>query len=618
MKEPGPLVRQLYNGVPVSPGYSIGPVGILRRDAKKISERSISEERVEAEIDLFEKAHARTLRELQIIRSQLSKHLSEHDARIFETHAQILQGPEISEGIPKMIRKELVSAETSAHRVMQEIVEIFESGEQSFKDKTMDIIDVASRLLSHLSEDDHSLLTPLLSENSILVAHTLTPSLLTSAAAEKILGLATDTGGPTSHVAILARSLQIPAVSSLKQASIAVQKGDIAILDGVDGLLIINPTKEELDIYTERLNRWNKRQEELKQTTRSFHPITSDGKHIPLLANIELPEESKNALELGSEGVGLFRSEFLFFRKSMPSEEEQFEAYRQVLEQFHPHPVTIRTLDAGGDKVLKNFSLTDESNPELGWRSIRFCLDNKDIFQEQLRALLRASVYGKLKIMFPMISSLEELLQAKEVLEEMRVSLLRSGVRVADKIEIGTMIEVPAAVLQMHDLAKEVDFVSIGTNDLIQFTLAVDRSNEKVKDLFQPHHPAILQMINKVCQASHQEGVTVSCCGEMASDAISIILLTGLGVDELSMSPSRIVGNKSFLRSISYAEMKETAQECLKLKTSTEIDRLLYARFAKRVTDAGADSYLLSERRFQERALVKYGDNFVGLSFAEN
>lgn len=578
--------RILLRGLPVSAGYAIGKVRFVHRKPQSDVVQTIPEERVPYEISLFEKAHARSLREVELLRSQMSETISAQDASIFRTHIQILQDPKIAEDVPKLILEEHLTAASAVYKVTHELSLFFEKIASG--DKARDIDDIADRLMGNLSEETQALNAPVLDEECVIVAHNVTPSLLAGADTSKILALATDTGGATSHVAILARSLRIPAVVGLNRVSLVARDGDAIVLDGVEGEVVVNPTEEEAELYRQRRRRWIERQSDIVARSKTSRPETLDGKYVPMLANVELPEETANALELGAEGVGLLRSEFLFFRGAIPSEEEQFQAYRLALESAYPNPVTIRTVDTGGDKLVKGLSLSDEPNPVMGWRSIRVCLDEPAMFRTQLRALLRASVYGRLKVMFPMICGYDELTRAKAMLEEVRAELERERIPVAESVEVGMMVEVPSAVMQIKSLVGEVDFLSIGTNDLIQFTLAVDRSNEKVKDLYRAHHPGVLRLVNMVCDAAHDEGITVSVCGEMASDMLSMVLLVGLGVDELSLIPARIAGNKAFLRSLTYSEMRECALECLKMKTADEIDALLLSRYAERAAEFGA------------------------------
>ena len=564
--------RILLRGLPVSAGYAIGKVRFVHRKPQSDVVQTIPEERVPYEISLFEKAHARSLREVELLRSQMSETISAQDASIFRTHIQILQDPKIAEDVPKLILEEHLTAASAVYKVTHELSLFFEKIASG--DKARDIDDIADRLMGNLSEETQALNAPVLDEECVIVAHNVTPSLLA--------------GADTSNVAILARSLRIPAVVGLNRVSLVARDGDVIVLDGVEGDVVVNPTEEEAELYRQRRRRWIERQSDIVARSKTSRPETLDGKYVPMLANVELPEETANALELGAEGVGLLRSEFLFFRGAIPSEEEQFQAYRLALESAYPNPVTIRTVDTGGDKLVKGLSLSDEPNPVMGWRSIRVCLDEPAMFRTQLRALLRASVYGRLKVMFPMICGYDELTRAKAMLEEVRAELERERIPVAESVEVGMMVEVPSAVMQIKSLVGEVDFLSIGTNDLIQFTLAVDRSNEKVKDLYRAHHPGVLRLVNRVCDAAHDEGITVSVCGEMASDMLSMVLLVGLGVDELSLIPARIAGNKAFLRSLTYSEMRECALECLKMKTADEIDALLLSRYAERAAEFGA------------------------------
>ncbi|MBO7131041.1 MAG: phosphoenolpyruvate--protein phosphotransferase, partial [Fibrobacterales bacterium] len=569
--------RIQLSGLPVSAGYAIGKVRFVHRKPQSEVVQTIPEERVPYEISLFEKAHARSLREVELLRSQMSETISAQDAGIFRTHVQILQDPKIAEDVPKLILEEHLTAASAVYKVTHELSLFFEKIASG--DKARDIDDIADRLIGNLSEETQALNAPVLDGECVIVAHNVTPSLLAGADTSKILALATDTGGATSHVAILARSLRIPAVVGLNRVSLVAKDGDTIVLDGVEGDVVVNPDEEELERYRQRRRRWIERQSDIVARSKTSRPETLDGKYVPMLANVELPEETANALELGAEGVGLLRSEFLFFRGAIPTEEEQFQAYRLALESAYPNPVTIRTVDTGGDKLVKGLSLSDEPNPVMGWRSIRVCLDEPAMFRTQLRALLRASVYGHLKVMFPMVGGYDELTRAKALLDEVRSELERDRIPVAESVEVGMMVEVPSAVMQIKSLVREVDFLSIGTNDLIQFTLAVDRSNEKVKDLYRAHHPSVLRLINMVCDAAHDEGITVSVCGEMASDMLSMVLLVGLGVDELSLIPARIAGNKAFLQTLSYSEMRSCALESLKMKTADEIDALLLARY---------------------------------------
>ena len=399
-----------------------------------------------------------------------------------------------------------------------------------------------------------------------------------------------DTGGRTSHVAILARSLQIPAVFGLRNLAGLVKPDDMIIVDGSGGKVIVNPNEDDIRRFHERQEVYERQRREL-YTMRQLEPMTRDGKYITLHANIELPTESDKVKDYGATGIGLFRSEFLYFRKDVPSEEEQEDAYRLILSNMAPNPVTIRTLDAGGDKLVPGVTSPNEANPFMGWRSIRVCLDKKDIFRAQLKAMLRASSAGNLRILLPMISSMSELHQAKECIEECRQAVIAEGTKIGD-IKVGVMIEVPAAVMLVEKLAKEVDFFSLGTNDLIQFTLAVDRTNELITDMFQPHHPAVLSMIYQTVVAAHREGIPVAVCGEMSSDPLSVLLLVGLGVDELSMTPWSVMATKKIIRSINFEDVRETALTILQLDDAKDVNEYLYKKYAQTITDLGISSFV--------------------------
>mgnify|MGYP004459142595 FL=1 len=409
---------------------------------------------------------------------------------------------------------------------------------------------------------------------------------------DEVLGFATDIGGRTSHISILARAMQLPAVSGLRNISLIIEEDDSLFIDGTGGMVIINPNEDDLNRFREKLAVYNKQKQELF-TMRQLEPMTLDGKYITLQANIELPVEAESVLDFGATGIGLYRSEFLFFRKGTPTCEEQAAAYAHILKRLNPYPVVIRTLDAGGDKLVTDISATDEANPFMGWRSIRVCLSRKDLFKEQLCALLLASRSGHLRIMFPMISSLNELREAKKLYQECRTQLLNEGITLPE-IKIGCMIEVPAAVMMVDVLAKEVDFFSIGTNDLIQFTLAVDRTNELIANLFEPHHPAVLNMIDRTVHAAHHEGIPVCVCGEMSSDPLSTLVLVGLGVDELSMTPWSIMECKKIIRSVNYEDVKATARTVLKMDTAASVNRYLRQKYLQMIIDLGISSFITS------------------------
>jgi phosphotransferase system enzyme I (PtsI) len=576
--------------VSASQGYAIGQVKRLEANDTSVKKRSIRGDRIAYEISRFRNAVKLTQKELQIVKNQVIQSIGIKEAQIFDAHVLILKDPFLNSEVEKMIEAEKVSCEYAFKKQIDEFIDIFSKQDLELtREKIHDLRDISLRLLSNLSETELGLDSVDLEMPAILVAHSLTPSVVSAFDQSLTLGFATDTGGATSHVSIIARSMQIPGVSGLSQISLIAEDEDIIILDGYSGLAILHPTIEDLSIYAERIEREKRRKYELL-SLKELSPITLDGKHISLNANIELPLEAQSVIGNGAEGVGLFRSEFLYFQNELPTEEEQFQSYKQLLSKLSDKSVTIRTLDTGGDKLVKNLSLVNESNPFLGWRSIRVCLDLPDLFKEQLRALLRASVYGNLKIMFPMIASMEELLASKAIFKEVQAEMRAKGQAFDENIEVGMMVEVPAIVMLIDDFAKEVDFFSIGTNDLIQFTLAVDRSNEKIASLFNAHHPSILKMIHLTCKAAHEHGISVSVCGEMASDPLSVLLLAGLGVDELSMSPWSIMETKELVRSLNFSDLRNSALACLKLTSAHQIDAYLYKKYGPLVMDINANS----------------------------
>lgn len=615
-KKPTRKKRQLLVGVAASPGYAIGLVQMLVNREVSVSTETIPVERIPREVALFQKAIALTVRELTQLKNAAMEKLGVAEARIFDSHLMILQDPTLVDVVLENIRTRHHNARHSFHDRMKELMADFErNAVEVIRDRALDLSDIYNRVLNHLGDSGPVATNEgsELLEGVVLTGHTLNPSTLIQLRKEQVLAFATDTGGRTSHVSILARSLQIPAVAGLRDISVRIRQGDTMIVDGTGGLVIINPSDADIRKYKEKQEVF-KRQEQELFTTRDLEPVTLDGKYIKLHANIELPLEADEVTTFGATGVGLYRSEFLYFRKEAPGRREQTEAYRYIVRKLHPMPVTIRTLDAGGDKIIPEVSATDEANPFMGWRSIRVCLDRKDIFKDQLKALLMAGDLGNLRIMFPMISSVEELRRAKAIYQECRVELREEGYDPPD-LEVGIMVEVPAAVIMVEELAREVDFFSIGTNDLVQFTLAVDRSNERIAAMFEPHHPAVLRMIRQVVKAAHREGITVSVCGEMVSDPLSTLLLVGLGVDELSMTPWSIMECKKIIRSISYEEARHTVNEVLRFTDTESINRYLKRKYLQKITDLGISSFITSQEfSVKDRALVKIDNQIVNLS----
>ena len=583
--------RTVLVGVPASPGYAMGKAFPVVNREISVVEESLPESRIAAEEQLFLKAVNKTVAEINKIKEISETRTGLRDSLIFASHLMILQDPGLVGGILDMIKKDHKNARWAVHVVLGNYIDKFEKIDSpAMRDKAADLRDLYNRLMGAM-EDSGPVLEDVGTEaGAVLVAHEFLPSFLMSVKPGQASALAMDTGGRTSHVAILARSLQIPAVSGLRNVAALIKPEDTLIVDGSGGMVIVNPNEDDIRRFHERQEVFERQRRELF-TMRRLEPMTRDGKYITLHANIELPTESEKVMDFGATGIGLYRSEFLFFRKDPPSEEEQREAYRQILETMAPCPVTIRTLDAGGDKLVSGITASNEANPFMGWRSIRVCLDREEIFCTQLRALLLANTKGNLRILLPMISGLAELRKAKVLIARCRDELVAQGNEVAD-VKVGVMIEVPAAVMQVDKLAKEVDFFSIGTNDLIQFTLAVDRTNELITDMFQPHHPAVLSMIYQTVMAAHRQGIPVAVCGEMGSDPFSVLLLVGLGVDELSMTPWSVMATKKIIRSMNFEDVRETALTVLKMDDAEAVNAYLKARYAQAIKDLGISSLL--------------------------
>ncbi|MEN2467256.1 phosphoenolpyruvate--protein phosphotransferase [Ornithinibacillus sp. FSL M8-0202] len=525
----------------------------------------------ESEIKRLEDALEISKQELEKIKAHTLKELGEEHAEIFSAHLLVLGDPELINPIKDKIKNEKLSAEAALDEVAKMFIEMFESMDNEYmRERAADIRDVTKRVLAHLL--GVSFPNPaLIDEEVIVIAGDLTPSDTAQLNRQFVKGFATDIGGRTSHSAIMARSLEIPAVVGTKEVTKTISQGDIVIIDGIDGNVIVNPTEEQVKEYEEKSESF-KKQQALWAELKDEPTFTSDGEQVELVANIGTPEDVTGVMNNGGEGVGLYRTEFLYMGKSdLPSEDEQYEAYKSVLEQMGDKPVVVRTLDVGGDKELPYLDLPKELNPFLGYRAIRFCLENEHVFRPQLRALLRASVYGNLKIMFPMIATLEEFRKAKAILLEEKDNLKNEGHDVSDNIEVGIMVEIPSTAVIAKQFAKEVDFFSIGTNDLIQYTMAADRMNEQVSYLYQPYHPAILNLINNVIEAAHSEGKWTGMCGEMAGDPIAIPILLGLGLDEFSMSATSILPARTQLKGISKKEMASYKDKLLTMSTAEEV-----------------------------------------------
>ncbi|MBE0069469.1 phosphoenolpyruvate--protein phosphotransferase [Thermoanaerobacterium thermosaccharolyticum] len=562
----------MLKGVAASPGIAIGKVFLYTKKFAEINTRNIDESMVKDEIAKFENALKLTKEQIEKIKEKTEREFGKDKAEIFEAHLMLANDPELYDSVISMIKNEYVTADNAVNHVIEQHASMMESLDDKYlKERAVDLRDVGSRIINNLLGIVNVNLSEL-DEDVIIIAKDLTPSDTATMKKERVLGFATDVGGRTSHTAIMARSLEIPAVVGTGNITQNVAGGETAIVDGNEGIVIINPSDDILKEYEDKLNKYKIKIEKLKEL-KDLPAVTTDGKQSMLVANIGTPKDVEGALKNGAEGIGLFRTEFLYMnRNDFPSEEEQFEAYKYVAEKMNGKPVTIRTLDIGGDKKLPYLNMPDEMNPFLGYRAIRLCLDEKEMFKTQLRALLRASAYGNILIMYPMISSVVEVRKANAILNEVKEELDTKGIKYDKNIKVGIMVEIPSAAVTADILAKEVDFFSIGTNDLCQYTLAVDRMNERIKDYYKPFNPAILRLIKNVIDASHKEGIFTAMCGEMAGDPLTTVILLGLGLDEFSMSASSIPNIKNIIRNISYEKAKEFTEMVLNMSTPDEIE----------------------------------------------
>lgn len=537
----------MKKGIAASKGYAIGNVVIKDDSEISIVERAISD--IASEQEKLEKALNTTREQLTKIKEKAEKELGKDKAAVFESHMMLLDDPEFTGAVKTNIEDNKVNAEKALSDVVEMYSGIFSSMEDEYmRERGADVKDVGHRILANLVGKNPDGLANL-PENTVVVAHDLTPSDTAQLDKNKVVAFLTNVGGRTSHSAIMSRTLEIPAIVGMKDITKAVKDGDKIIVDGIEGVAIVNPDEATLKEYMNKKEAYEKEKEELKKLIK-VKTVTKAGKHVEVAGNIGKPNDVLKVIENGGDGVGLFRTEFLYMdRDNMPTEEEQFEAYKFAVEKMDPRPVVIRTLDIGGDKKLSYLPMPEEMNPFLGYRAIRLCLDRTDIFKVQLRALLRAAVYGNLKIMFPMISSLEEYLKAKEILKECAEELKKEGTPYRDDMEVGIMVEIPAAAVNSEELAKHVDFFSIGTNDLIQYTLAADRMNEKISYLYNPLHPAVLKLIKMTIESAHKEGKWCGMCGEMAGDERAIPTLVEYGLDEFSMSASSMLRAKQLIMS---------------------------------------------------------------------
>ncbi|WP_018963590.1 phosphoenolpyruvate--protein phosphotransferase [Coprothermobacter platensis] len=548
-------------GIPGAPGIGIGTASVLNKD---LNIPRFAFKNAEEELNRLSDALEESKKQVTLLKERALKNSHKDVADIMEAHLMMLDDPEFLGKVKQSIQEEKLNAEFAVWSVAQEYIETFEKmTDEYIKARAADLKDVAERIIRNLTGTLVDLSD--LPEGTILVARDLAPSDTAQIDRDHVVGLVTDEGGPTSHVAIMARSFQIPAVVGTKTATQNIKNGDKLVVDGSEGIVEISPEKHVLEAYEKKLSGWKHEQEELSELI-TVPAITKDGTKVKLEANIGRPEDVETALKFGAEGVGLFRTEFLFMdRSSLPTEDEQFEAYRKALEGMKGKTVTIRTLDVGGDKDLPYLGLERENNPFLGWRAIRYCLDRKDVFKTQLRAILRASAYGNAAIMFPMISSVEEVIEAKKVLKEAQEELKKENVPFDEHISVGIMVEIPSAAVAADLLAPEVDFFSIGTNDLTQYTLAVDRDNQKVRDYYNPLHPGVLRLIKRVIEVGESTGKEVAMCGELAGDDKATEILLGLGLRVFSMTSSSIPRVKKVVISSQKEQSQKVAKEAARL-----------------------------------------------------
>ncbi|MFH1413353.1 MAG: phosphoenolpyruvate--protein phosphotransferase [Candidatus Omnitrophota bacterium] len=559
-------------GIAAAPGIRIGPAYKFGKEEFIVPRNTIRENEIPIHIQLFEEALIKTRKEIIELQKRIGSEMGQDEAQIFDAHLLVLEDRMLIEEVISRLKKEKLNVACIFSEVLKKYISVFSKIEDEYlKERIVDINDVGRRILRNLLGKERKGLVDL-KEQVVVVAHDLSPSDTAAMHKKNVMAFVTDIGGKTSHTAIMAKSLEIPAVVGTQGATSIINPQDLLIVDGNTGVVIINPDQQTLENY---------RQEERKFegvvqrffTAKDLPAVTRDGKTLQIYANIELPDEVPSAKLHGARGIGLYRTEFFYMnRKDLPTEEEHYQEYKYVAQEMKPDPVVIRTLDLGGDKFSSQFAIPQEMHPFLGWRAIRFCLARPEIFKVQLRAILRASVHGKLRLMYPMISSVDELRQANKILDEVKKELEDKGMPYDKDIEVGAMIEVPSAAVTADILAKEADFFSIGTNDLIQYSLAVDRVNEKVAYLYEPAHPAVLRLIKNIISMGHKAKIKVAMCGEMAGEPGLVLILLGMGLDEFSIPPQVIPELKYIIRSITMKQVEEIAQKALTLSTAEEIN----------------------------------------------
>jgi phosphotransferase system enzyme I (PtsI) len=565
----------ILKGIAVSAGVAMGKAFLLDSEEISVPKRPVSESRVPLEIARFEEALIQTRAEILKIQRKISRELGEEHGDIFNAHLMVIEDRTLIDEVITRLKEEKVCVDYIFHEVLKKyITAISRVDDEYLRERTSDIQDIGRRILRTLLGEQKERLQHI-KEEVVVVAYDLSPSETASMHKERVIGFATDVGGKTSHTAIMARALAIPAVVGLASATKQIASGDTIIIDGNKGLVIVNPDTAAIHIYEQDRKRLRRVERDLSKE-RDLACETPDGHSVELSANIQMHSEIPSVIAHGARGIGLYRTEYFYMnRKDLPTEEEHYEAYKFVAEQIAPYSVIIRTMDLGGDKFLSPLEIPREMNPFLGWRAIRFSLARPDIFKTQISAILRASVNGKLKVMYPMISGIEELRQANTILAEVKEGLRSKEIPFDEKIEVGAMIEIPSAALTCDILAKEVNFFSIGTNDLIQYALAVDRVNEKIAYLYDPAHPAVLRLIKNIIDTGHNAGIWVGMCGEMAGEPAFALLLLGLGLDEFSTSPVAVPAIKRIIRSVPFARAKEIAEKALTFSSGKDVEIFL-------------------------------------------
>ena len=565
----------MISGIPASPGIVFGKALVLKEEKIVLDTQKIKDSQIENEIARFYAGRDAAVEQLTSIKDRAYQSLGEEKAAIFEGHLMILEDEELEEEIIDYLRSNHVNAAVAANVVIdQQVAMLSEIDDEYLKERAGDIRDIGNRLIKNIL-GMHIVDLGEINEEAILVAYDLTPSETAQLNLDKVLGFVTDIGGRTSHTSIMARSLELPAIVGTNNVTEKVKTGDFLILDALNNAVYVNPSQQEIQRLKTLQDKLAEEKAELAKL-KDLPALTLDGHQVDVVANIGTIRDVEGAERNGAEGVGLYRTEFLFMdRDQLPSEEEQFIAYKEVVEAMNGNLVVLRTMDIGGDKELPYLNLPKEMNPFLGWRAIRIALDRREILNAQLRAVLRASAYGRLAVMFPMIISVEEIRELKSVIEELKVELRNEGKAFDEDIQVGVMVETPSAAVNAKFLAKEVDFFSIGTNDLTQYTLAVDRGNELISHLYNPMSPSVLNLIKQVIDASHAEGKWTGMCGELAGDERATLLLLGMGLDEFSMSAISVPRIKKLIRNVNYQDAKLLAEKALQQPTAAEIEQLI-------------------------------------------